>query len=154
MNTDVRQFVGRAVDGTCERLFGCIWIAVFLFKIFRITSSIITMKLLWSILKLYAIDLKPGPTVVSIYWRIFNISSYRALCHCSKHKLWFYIIQATSTPHHRCLSAKVRKPSDKSQLIGQNLFSPEKRYIHHFLLLNYSNALHSCSWWQKIKKII
>ena len=154
MNTDVRQFVGRTVDGTCERLFGCIWTAVFFFKIFRITSSIITMKLLWSILKLYAIDLKPGPTVVSIYWRIFNISSYRALCHCSKHKLWFYIIQATSTPHHRCLSTKVRKPSDKSQLIGQNLFSPEKRYIHHFLLLNYSNALHSCSWWQKIKKII
>ena len=154
MNTDVRQFVERTVDGTCERLFGCIWTAVFFFKIFRITSSIITMKLLWSILKLYAIDLKPGPTVVSIYWRIFNISSYRALCHCSKHKLWFYIIQATSTPHHRCLSTKVRKPSDKSQLIGQNLFSPEKRYIHHFLLLNYSNALHSCSWWQKIKKII
>lgn len=154
MNTDVRQFVGRTVDGTCERLFGCIWIAVFLFKIFRITSSIITMKLLWSILKLYAIDLKPGPTVVSIYWRIINISSYRALCHCSKHKLWFYIIQATSTPHHRCLSTKVRKPSDKSQLIGQNLLSTEKRYIHHFLLLNYSHALHSCSWWQKIKKII
>ena len=154
MNTDVRQFVGRTVDGTCERLFGCIWIAVFLFKIFRITSSIITMKLLWSILKLYAIVLKPGLTVVSIYWRIFNISSYRALCHWSKHKLWFYIIQATSTPHHRCLSTKVRKPSDKSQLIGQNLFSTEKRYIHHFLLLNYSHALHSCSWWQKIKKII
>lgn len=67
MNTDVRQFVERTVDGTCERLFVVFELQFFFFKIFRITSSIITMKLLWSILKLYAIVLKPGLTVVSIY---------------------------------------------------------------------------------------